>query len=283
MYTYNIIYLDNLHFPCPRRSSGRGFLFRRLMQRFKIIIAYDGTDFFGWQIQPNQISITSCLQESFYKIFKHQISILGASRTDTGVHALGQVAQFFSDLPLPEEIIMNAWNAGLPNSIVIRDLKRVSDNFHPCQNVTQKIYYYHLFLKRPLPFVARYGWLYKFIDQVDLEKFNKGLQLYIGEHDFASFCKVEPEKATVRTIDSITVQKLSHWSMLRVTIKGKSFLRHQIRRMVGYALDVARRENLPVHYLQEVLESKNPQQTLLKADGSGLCLRKVFYEPKFSQ
>lgn len=252
------------------------------MQKFKITIAYDGTDFFGWQIQRNQLTITSCLQESFYRIFGHKITLMGASRTDTGVHALGQVAQFFSDLPLSERVILHAWNAGLPKSILIRSLERISEEFHPCANVKQKIYYYHLFLKKPFPWIARYGWLYLFIDRVDLYKFNAALQLYRGEHDFASFCKVEDDKLTIRTIDEISLQKFSRWSTLRVTIKGKSFLRHQIRRMIGYALDVARRDDLPIDYLKEVLKSKNPEQTLLKADGSGLCLRKIFYDNKFS-
>ncbi len=249
------------------------------MQKFKIIIAYDGTDFCGWAVQPGKVSVASTLEKSFYKIFKQEIAILGASRTDAGVHALNQVAQFHANLMLPEEGMRNAWNDLLPPSIHIRKLERVDNSFNPCRRVKQKTYYYVLFLKKPLPFVARFGWYYRFIHFVDMDKFYKCLQLYIGEHDFASFCKVEdPNKSTIRRIDSISVKKLERLSALLISIKGKSFLHFQIRRMIGYALDVARRKDLTIDYLQAVIDSKNPQQTLLKADGKGLCLRKVIYD-----
>lgn len=248
------------------------------MKTYKIIVAYDGTDFSGWQVQPTAPTVTSCLQETFYKVFGRGVTIVGASRTDSGVHALGQVARFHTDIGLPEATIKSAWNNLLPKSILIRDLQQITTDFHPQKNVKQKIYYYHLFLDRPNPFLARFGWHYKSIDQVDFEKFSAALALYPGEHDFASFCKVEDDdKSTIRTIDSITLTPLPHHKTLRITIKGKSFLRFQIRRMVGYALDVARRKDLPVSYLQEMLDHPNPQQKLLKAEGCGLCLRKVIY------
>lgn len=251
------------------------------MKKFKALIAYDGTDFCGWQIQPNAPTITARLQETFYKAFKQPIIITGASRTDTGVHALGQVATFSADLTLPEQTIIKAWNNLLPPSIIVRDLVPVSYDFHPCKNVCQKTYLYHIFLKRPLPMIARYGWLYEFIHHVDFEKFAKALTFYLGEHDFGSFCKQELDgKSTIRTIDSITITKLNHFAALQVAVKGKSFLRFQIRRMIGYALDVARRRDLPVSYIHEILNNPNPQQTLLKAEGCGLCLRKVRYHDK---
>lgn len=251
------------------------------MQKFKMIIAYDGTDFCGWATQPGKISIATCLERAFYKIFNQKITILGASRTDTGVHALGQVAQFYADLNVPVEAIKNAWNDLLPPSIHIRSLELIDASFNPCRGVKQKTYYYVLFLKKPLPFVARFGWYYRFIHFVDMDKFYKGLQLYVGEHDFASFCKVEdPKKSTTRKIDSISMKKMGRWNAILITIKGKSFLHFQIRRMIGYALDVARRKELTIDYLKAVMVSKNPQQTLLKADGRGLCLRKVIYHDR---
>jgi len=248
------------------------------MQTYKMIVAYDGTDFHGWQIQPSAITVTSCLQQTWAELFKSSISIIGASRTDAGVHALGQVARFKADINLPPEKLRAVWNARLPSGILIRDLSIADPSFHPCANVKQKTYYYTLFLRRPLPMVARYGWLYRFVDAVDWHKFQIGLQYYTGTHDFASFCKVEDgDTDTVRTIDAITVKPLTRYGALLITIKGKSFVRFQIRRMIGYALDVARRRDLPVDYLRDLLINPNHQQTLLKADGSGLCLRKVVY------
>ena len=249
------------------------------MQAFKIIISYDGTDFHGWQMQSKDESITSCLQKTFKNVFGQSISLLGASRTDSGVHALGQVAKFKANIDIDEQIILKAWNASLPKSILIRQIEKISNNFHPQRNVLQKTYYYNLFLKQPLPFIARYGWLYGFIHKVDFEKFNSALQVYVGEHDFGSFCKIEEEGiSSVRTIDSININTLSKFGALQVVVKGKSFLRFQIRRMIGYALDVARRPELNVDYLKNILKNPNPQQNLVKADACGLCLRKIIYK-----
>lgn len=250
------------------------------MQKLKIIVAYDGTDFFGWQKQPQAVSISSTLEQAFHNVFNQQINLIGASRTDTGVHALHQVAMFKADVKCPDlETMRLAWNNLLPKSILIRDMQSVPDSFHACFHVAQKTYYYHLFLQRPLPFLARYGWHYRFIPEVDLVKFEKALNLYIGEHDFGSFCKVdEDDKNTVRTIDSVNLERFDRFGMLRVTVKGPGFLRFQIRRMIGYALDVARRKNLSVNYLKTLLDNPDPRQTLLKAEASGLCLRKVVYK-----
>lgn len=250
------------------------------MQTYKIIIAYDGTEFHGWQIQPKDVTVVSTLQDAWHKIFNQNITLVGSSRTDAGVHALGQVARFYADVPagLSEEHIRSAWNDRLPKSIHIRSLEKAPDNFHPCANVKQKTYHYVLFLKRPLPMIARFGWLYRFIDQVDMPTFFAGLELYRGTHNFGSFCKIEDDAVTtIRTIDDVSVKQFPHWNAIVVTIKGPGFARFQIRRMIGYALDVARRPELGLHYLKEILDNPNPQQTLLKADGSGLCLRKVLY------
>ncbi len=328
LYKCNNLNIYNVCF--AKWQSGFGKNMQKLNnQKIKAIIAYDGTDFFGWQKQPEAVSISSTLEQTFSKVFGYQINLIGASRTDTGVHALEQVAMFKTELcDLDLNIIKSAWNNMLPKSILIRDLQVVPDEFHACFNVAQKTYYYHLFFKRPLPFLARYAWLYKFIDQVDLGKFENALNLYVGQHDFGSFCKVDAEdrdpsiqfatqitqdergeepargavpgvatkgeawelvepfqrvlkfgkKSTIRTIDSVKLERLDRLGMLRVTVKGPGFLRFQIRRMIGYALDVARRKNLSVNYIKTLLENPDPRQTLLKAEACGLCLRKVVYK-----
>lgn len=247
------------------------------MKTYKITVAYDGTNYYGWQIQPSAITVAQVLQTTFTKTFNHPITLLGASRTDTGVHALGQIARVRTSLAINPDQILKAWNSSLPNDIRIRSLVPINDNFNPCSNVFEKTYWYTLFLKPPLPFIARYGWLYPFMNKVDLEKFQDILQLYVGTHDFASFCKKDGERTTIRTINSISVKKISRWNMLQITIKGPSFLRFQIRRMIGYALDIAQQPKVPVNYIKTMLDNPNPQQTLVKADGSGLCLRKVIY------
>lgn len=248
------------------------------MYKYKIIVAYDGTAFHGWQVQPKDVTVARLLESVFFRIFKEKITIIGASRTDAGVHALGQVAHFCTNLYLPIDQMLKAWNASLPSSVVIRSLELAAENFHACFDVEQKTYYYHLFLQRPLPFVARFGWFYKFIHQVDLVKFQEGLKIFVGTHDFTTFCKLEDDKSPIRRIDSIHVSMIARYGLLRVEVKGQSFLRYQIRRIVGYSLDVARRPELSVHYLKQILDERNAQQTLLQAPGEGLCLRKIIYK-----
>jgi tRNA pseudouridine38-40 synthase len=247
------------------------------MNTFKIIVAYDGIDYQGWQSQPHKMTVADCLQDAFESVFGKKITLIGASRTDTRVHALGQVATFKYDVEISEKQLLNAWNNVLPPSIYIRSLKRVSDNFHPHRNVIGKTYYYHLFKQRPLPFLARYGWHYPFMSEVDVVKLKKALKLYVGTHDFRSFCKLEEERSTIRTIHSITIHSLDRFGAIRIVIKGDSFLHFQIRRMVGYALGVARRGDLSLDFIQDMLDNPDPQQQGTKADGRGLCLKEVRY------
>lgn len=247
------------------------------MKKFKIIVAYDGSSYHGWQIQPQDRTIAFQLQATFERVFGQPISVLGTSRTDAGVHALGQVARFHADLSVDTAVLKEAWNKALPQDIVVRELDSVSDEFHPCHNVYEKTYLYTLFTRRPLPIVARFGWYPHFIDRINFEKLNKILPLFLGEHDFASFCKFEEGKSTIRSIHHMQMNRYNRWGAVQIVVKGPSFLRFQIRRMIGYALDVAQRDNLPISYIQDLLNNPNHEQKLVKAEASGLCLRKVVY------
>ena len=117
-----------------------------------MIVAYDGTDFFGWQAQPHGKTIVNCLQDTFKKVFDYPISVVGASRTDTGVHAAGQVAKFMAPRFTDVANLMRAWNASLPPSVLLRSMIEVPHGYNPQKNVVSKTYYYHLFINRPLPF-----------------------------------------------------------------------------------------------------------------------------------
>ena len=196
------------------------------LKRYKIIIAYDGTNYHGWQIQPSDITIASTLQRSFKTTFSKNISLVGASRTDAGVHALGQTGLVICDLDLPPERLRYAWNNALPNSIFIRSATRAEPQFHIFADVVLKTYYYHLFIARPLPFIARYGWRWQFIPNVDFTVFEKAMNCFVGKHDFRSFCRSEPDEYTVRTIDSIKIEKFERFGAVRIVVKGKGFLRY---------------------------------------------------------
>ena len=239
--------------------------------RYKIIVAYDGTDYFGWQIQSSKPTIAGTLQSSFKRVFKQDISIVGASRTDTGVHALGQVASFVSDIAIDPETMRMAWNKILPPAIMIRSLEVVSDDFHPQRNVKNKTYTYTFYRERPLPQQARYGWYVPY--DIDIEKLRSGLQVFVGTHDFRAFCTMEDgdTRSTIKTIENIEV------SNNKIIIIGHSFLHYMIRRIVGAAMQVAYRPDLSIKDLEKALVSKDPRTILAKAPACGLELREIVY------
>lgn len=244
--------------------------------KYKAIIAYDGTDYAGWQIQPNVMTIASALQKSFFSTFKKEIKVIGASRTDAGVHALGQVISFNVDLDIDAQRLRTIWNNDLPGTILIRSLEHISQDFHPQKNVLQKTYKYHFFLEKPLPMIARYG--FYFPHKIDEKKLRHALEVFQGTHDFRSFCTGYEQENMIRTIDEISLYYIKKFNVYRIEIKGKRFLHHMIRRIVGASLMVASKSVLSSEYLKEVLEQKDPEQELLNAPAPGLILYKIQYQ-----
>jgi tRNA pseudouridine38-40 synthase len=246
------------------------------MHYYKLIIAYDGTNYDGWHEQPHKKTVEDVLYTTFKTVFKREGYILAASRTDAGVHALGQVAVFRTDFDLEPGLLKKAWNDRLPPDIMIRSLRPVDASFHPHYGVKQKTYFYHVFLQRPLPFVARYGWHFPLT--LDLCKLQECLNIFLGKHDFRSFCSSDYKKDTTRTIDSIRLVYLKRYRAYRIEVSGQRFAYNMIRRIVGAALYVARHDDIPASYLLDVLAEKNPQQILPTAPARGLLLYKIVYE-----
>ncbi len=247
------------------------------MRKYKIIVAYDGTDYFGWQKQGkerNLPTVCQALEDSFYAVFGQRVSIFGVSRTDSGVHALGQVAQFRTDLQIAPDRMLQAWTNKLPSDITIRSLDPVSELFNAHHGVVHKIYHYHFFVVRPLPSVQRYG-LYYFYP-VDIEKLREALNVFVGTHDFRSFCTGDEREDTVRTIFSTAVYEVEPGRYC-IEFCGPKFLRYMIRRLVGACLKVASRPDIPVSYLRSVLDEKDPEQTLPNAPAKGLILHSILY------
>lgn len=247
------------------------------MQKYQIIVSYDGTDYYGWQLQTKLPSITSQLQHSFFQIFGSPIKITGASRTDAGVHAHGQVAMFQTDLVIDPKNMLRAWNNRLPSDIVIRSITVTDPHFHPFYNVEFKTYHYHIFLERPTPYVQRFGTYCEL--KVDVSVLQQALSIFLGTHDFSSFCAADTESPSkVRTIDSITLEYVPEWRAYRIIFTGQSFLRHMIRRIVGAAIKVATSDTMTVEYIQEILNAKNPNNPLPTAPAKGLTLHEVVYQ-----
>lgn len=227
-------------------------------------------------MQPDHPTIVSALQKSFHKVFKVDAIIVGASRTDAGVHAVGQVALCRTEIDLPAEHLMWAWNNRLPLDIKICSMNVVDENFHPQRNVEQKTYRFHFFTERPCPLYARYGMYVRRIP--DINKLKECMSIFVGTHDFRSFCTGDDMgDDTIRTIDAINLTYLEPYKTYCIELKGKSFLRYMIRRIVGAGLTVASRSHMPVEYLKKVLLACDPKQLLPTAQAQGLLLYSIDY------
>jgi len=246
------------------------------MNYYRLKIAYDGTQYQGWHEQSHKQTVEDTLYGVFKAIFGCDAYLVSASRTDSGVHALGQIALLKTSLRLDPNLLKKAWNDSLPNDIVIRSLEKTDALFHPQANVQQKTYWYHVFTDRPLPFVGRYG-LY-FRRSFDIQKLQRCLNVFKGTHDFRSFCSSDYQKNTVRTVDDIRLMYIKRYNIYRIIVCAQRFIYNMIRRIVGASLYVASREQLFEKDLFQALDAKTPRQTLPNAPAHGLLLYKIVYE-----
>lgn len=245
------------------------------MPYYKLVVAYDGTDYRGWQEQSSATTVCGTLTAAFSRIFIQEARILGASRTDAGVHALHQVAILRTSVDIPGEQMLRAWSKVLPPDIVLRNIEKLPSLIHPHDGVVQKTYAYYLFLERPLPHVQRYGWY--IYHTVDIDLLRQALSIFVGTHDFRSFCSGNDLVDTVRTIDSVNVVFVPEWNAYKIEIKGKSFLRYMVRRIVGACVEVAMNSEDRLDDLSAILALKNPRHTLPNAPAKGLFLEQILY------
>ncbi len=252
------------------------------MKPYKIVVAYDGTPYHGWQEQAGHATIAGTLQDSFAKLFGETIKVVGASRTDTGVHALGQVARFYTSRHILPEKLRTSWNGALPRDIHIRSCVPLDDAapgkrlFHPQHNVLQKEYHYYFATKRVMPNWSRYCYFYP--QPIDEQKLRDALRCFVGTHDFSSFC-AEPwrNETTVCSIDTIELMYIQHLRMYRIVVRGPRFMYNMIRRIVGGALKVASCPELSVHHIMQALRIPGVYPKFPTAPAHGLVLRKILY------
>ena len=243
------------------------------MNYYKAIISYDGTDYQGWQSQKHGKTVQDVLTKTFKNTFFQPISISGASRTDAGVHAIGQVIGLQTPLDIPCSRLKKILNENLPASIIIKDLEHFQDVFNPRANVLEKIYQYDFSLEKLAPFEARYCLFFN--KKIDIEKFYRLPEIFIGQHDFRSFCTGHDYDSTIKTIDDIIIYRLD--DRFRIIFKGQSFLRYMIRRIVGAMLVVSASKKLDQIDLKKALDQKDPHQSLLTAPPQGLTLMNIKY------
>lgn len=244
------------------------------MKRVKLIVSYDGTNYCGWQIQTNGITIEEVLNKTISELTGEKIAVIGASRTDSGVHALGNVAVFDTESRIPAEKFSFALNQRLPADIRIQDSCEVEPDWHPRYCDTRKTYEYKILNRRfAIPTERLYSHFFYY--PLDLEKMQQAADYLVGEHDFKSFCTPRTQvDSTVRTIYYLNVAK--EGDMITIRINGNGFLYNMVRIIVGTLLKVGTGLYPPEH-VKEILEAKDRQKAGPKAEACGLTLVEIEY------
>lgn len=244
------------------------------MVRVKLIVAYDGTNYCGWQIQDNGITVEEVLNRELSALLQEDIRVIGASRTDSGVHAMGNVAVFDTNTRIPAEKISFALNQRLPDDIRIQNSCQVADDFHPRFCDTIKTYEYKIWNSRfPNPMVRLYSKFVYF--NIDLDKMQRAADYLVGEHDFKSFCSPRTQvENTVRTVTEIKFEK--EGNMITMRICGNGFLYNMVRIIVGTLLKCGMGMYEPEH-VKEILDACDRAKAGPKAEACGLTLVGIEY------
>ena len=245
------------------------------MKNYKLTIAYDGTRFFGWERQPDKDTVQGKLESVLGELNGAPVDVIGAGRTDAGVHARAMVASVQLEPSYSDTEIRDYCNRYLPDAIAVREVKECAPQFHARYKTTGKTYRYTCF-DGPVKPVFDRRYLTLLDHPVDEAAMSRAAQYLIGEHDFRAFCgNPKMKKSTVRTVDSITIERRK--DRVIFTFHGNGFLQNMVRIMVGTLLEVGR-GFWPPEQVREILASCDRTQAGPTAPPEGLCLMKVDYE-----
>lgn len=261
------------------------------MKRIMLTVAYDGSNYHGWQIQQGKETIEGVLNRCLTELTGEGIALIGASRTDSGVHALGNVAVFDTESPIPADKFSYALNRRLPQDIRIQGAQEVPADFHPRHCESRKTYEYRIY-NAPFPLPTARLYTYFTYVPLDVDLMSQGAAWLVGEHDFKSFCSVDTQaQTTVRRVDSVEVweaadvrhgqsrpagmvtPRCGRQIVIRVT--GRGFLYNMVRIIAGTLIEVGRGK-IAARQVKEILEAKDRQQAGPTAPACGLIL--VGYE-----
>jgi tRNA pseudouridine38-40 synthase len=271
------------------------------MPSFKIIVAYDGTDYVGWQRQANGVSIQGLMEDALRELDGRAVAVAGAGRTDSGVHALGQVAAFTLARAIEPDAVVRALNAHLPHAIRVLSADEVPPSFHPRFDARTKAYRYRIWNGEVLsPFERRYAWHVP--GPLDVQAMSAAARLVEGRHNFAAFQATGSDVATtereviesriLRTADcglridcgvgiedcGLREFRTPHAALLEYQITGTGFLRHMVRTIVGTLVEIGRGRR-PVEWITEVLASRDRAAAGPTSPAAGLFLVRVDYGP----
>lgn len=245
------------------------------MTYWKIVLEYDGMDFAGWQVQNDEPTIQQSVQDALESLLGHSAHVTGSGRTDSDVHALGQVGSFHTEVLRTAEQIRDGLNSYLPEGICCIDATSVSSEFHP-RHTPHKKHYRYRFLNRKMRSPLRERQVWRVSRALDVDKMNQAAQYLQGTHDFSSFrasgCGATH---TTRTLESATVTRIE--DEVHLDVWGKGFLRHMVRIMAGTLLEVGLGRAEPA-WVQQVLIEKSREAGGITAPGHGLTLMEVQYE-----
>ena len=245
------------------------------MKRFKMIVAYDGTNYNGFARQPNGVTIQETLEVAISKIVQHEVKTLGAGRTDQGVHAKGQCVTFDSDTKIPIEKLTKAINSKLPLDISVKSVEEVSMEFQPRFGAKRKTYRYQILNSQVRdPFLYKYSLQYPY--KIDVKLIQKAANHMVGEHDFACFCSSGSSvKDTVREIYSIDIRQ--DGDLISVDICGNGFLYNMVRIIIGTLLRV-NEGKLSTDDIPKIINGKNREDAGPTVPPQGLTMLDIIYE-----
>jgi tRNA pseudouridine38-40 synthase len=245
------------------------------MQRYKIKIEYDGTSFVGWQFQKNGLSIQEVLQKAIFNLSSEKVDVIGAGRTDSGVHALEQIAHFDLEKKIEKKKLLSGLNKHIGNnSITILKISKINKKFHSRFSAKRRNYQYIIINRQsPLTLQKNKAWHIRKI--LDLKLMQKGPKLLLGTHDFSTFRSSScGAKSPIKTMESISIKKSKNKIILNFT--SKSFLQQQVRSMVGCIKYLGEGKWTIENFIKS-FKSKNRLKCAPPAPACGLYLKKIKY------
>ncbi|MBR1758712.1 MAG: tRNA pseudouridine(38-40) synthase TruA [Lachnospiraceae bacterium] len=247
-----------------------------MLRNYKLTVAYDGSRFYGWASQPDQeMTIQGKLESVLSRMVEEDVEVIGAGRTDAGVHARGMVANVHLDTTMTERQIRDYCNQYLPDDICVREVKAASDRFHARYNAIGKTYCYTIYVGDLKPLFQR-KYVFEVFDKPDVARMQEASKYLLGTHDFAGFShNPRMKKSTVRTVDSIVIEKKGDF--ITFTYHGDGFLQYMVRILTGTLIEVGQGKREPEN-MKELLEKKDRSLAGFTAPAKGLTLLKVDYQ-----
>lgn len=247
------------------------------MFKYKLTIAYDGTSYSGWQVQPHDLSIQQVLQKAMGIILKHPVVLIGSGRTDAGVHATGQIAHFNHVTEIDLYRFHNSLNSLMPHDIRVISIEPIALDFHAQYSAISKEYHYHLYLDNVMdPFQRHYRW--HLHQSLDIDLLCQAASLFVGTHDFTSFAneahRGTASKDPVRTLTRLDV--VEELGGVRLEFEADGFLYKMVRNIVGTLVDVASGKR-PMDDIVKIFAARDRRQCSMAAPPQGLFLIHVQY------